>query len=298
MLPPSPDPAPRRVTIAYHSAAGGTRVVAELLAELLSVDNDTQVVDVHAAGAVDAVGSADFAVLCYPTYFLRPSLSMKEFIGRLGPADLSVYLVTTYELYTENCLRACASLVKDRGMTVVGSAAVRAPGTDLACVAPDWLIPWLYRFERGLSRKLRSIAADIRAAAGGEVRERIPHTKWYTPLAQVLQRGLLNGFFEWRGRIRIIPERCSACGACVSGCARGGWVKEGSSIRHRPERCELCTRCIHRCPQDAVVLLHQARDYRRLDARLYARLKAEARAALLEQPAGTSRHGVMKRGGE
>ena len=277
-----PPPNSSRVSVAYHSAAGGTRLVAELLAELLSGDYDAQPVDIHAAGAAAAVNAADFTVLCYPTYFLRPSLSMQEFISRLEPDDRPrrVFLVTTYELYTENCLRACARLVKDKGMTVLGTAAVRAPGSDLTCVFPDWLCPWLYRFEKGFGAKLSAIAGDIRAKARNGGQERIPRPKWYTPFAQALQHGFLNSFFEWRNRIRVIPERCSACGACVSGCARGGWMKEGEEMRHDPERCELCTRCIHHCPRNAIVLSRYLKDNKRLDARLYAQLKAEARAAI------------------
>lgn len=282
---------PSRIAVVYHSAAGGTRLVAELLTELLSEDHGVEVMDIHAPGTVDAVSAADFTVLCYPTYFLRPSLSMQEFIRRLEPADppRRAFLVTTYELYSENCLRACARLVKDRGMTVLGTAAVRAPGSDLTCVFPDWLCPWLYRFERGFGAKLSAIADAIRTTARNGGQERIPRTKWYTPFAQVLQHGFLNGFFEWRNRIRVIPERCSACGACVSGCARGGWIKEGEGMRHNPERCELCTRCIHHCPRNAIVLSRHLKDNKRLDTRLYARLKAEASAALARPRQGYDR---------
>ena len=296
MPPPNSSPNRGRMAVVYHSAAGGTRLVAELVAELLSADHETTAIDIHAAGAADAVGGADFTVLCYPTYFLRPSRSMQEFISRLEPADRPVYLVTTYELYTENSLRACARLVKDKGMTVVGSAAIRAPGSDLTCVFPDWLCPWLYRFEKGFGAKLSAIAGEIQASASNGGQEMIPRPKWYTPFAQVLQHGFLNSFFEWRSRIRVIPERCSACGACVSGCARGGWMKEGEQMRHDPQRCELCTRCIHRCPRNAIVLSRRLKDNKRLDARLYARLKAEARTALAggEEPHARAARGARE----
>ncbi len=281
-LPPNPSGGRRSLAIVYHSAAGGTRLVAELLAELLSADHDVKAWDIHAEGAAAAVGEAGFLVLCYPTYFLRPSPSIREFIGRLDPAarPRPVYLLTTYELYSENSLRACARLVKAKGMTVTGSAAIRAPGSDLTCLFPERLFPALYRFEKGLGSKLLAAAAEIRALALDGGRERNPRIKWYTPLAQVLQRGFLDGFFGWRKKMRILPERCTACGTCVSGCDRGAMVKDGPGIRHDWERCELCTRCIHRCPRKAVVLRPRVKDNRRLDARLYARLKAEARAGL------------------
>jgi ferredoxin len=270
------------MAIMYHSAAGGTRLVAELLGELLSTDHDVRATGIYDPGAVDAAEGSDFIVLCYPTYFLRPSRSMKEFIDRLVQSDRprAAYLVTTYELYAENSLRACALLLRNKGIIVTGSAGIRAPGSDLTCVVPDWLCPWLYRFGRGLPERLRSIAHEVQALARRGGRERLPRPKWYTPIAQALQRGFLDGFFEWRKRIRILSDRCSDCGACVSGCFRRAWVREGLQIRHDPERCELCTRCIHHCPRNAIVLSYYLKDNKRLDARRYARLKAMARTAL------------------
>lgn len=277
-----------RVAIVYHSAAGGTRLVAELVAEILSTDHDVTAAGIYEAGAVDAIDGSDFIVLCYPTYFLRPSPSMKEFISRLEPADRPrrAYLVTTYELYAENSLRVCALLLRDKGLTVTGSAAIRAPGADLTCVIPERLCSWLYRFQKDLPGRLRSIAEEVQALARDGGRERVPWPKWYTPFAQVLQRGLLDGFFEWRKRIRILPERCTDCGACLSVCFRGAWGREGTVLRHDPSRCELCTRCIHRCPRSAIVLSRWGKDNKRLDARLYARLKEAARAALLPPGGG------------
>ena len=282
-LPRALDPDRRRIAILYHSAAGGTRLVAELLGEHLGMDHEVSAASIYQPDAVRAAEGADLVVFCYPTYFLRPSRSMKEFIERLPAPRLAApdrprpaYLVTTYELYTENSLRACGLLLKARGMFVAGSASVRAPGSDLTCVLPDWLCPWLYRFGRGFPEKLQSIADEIRMLARHGGPERLPAPKWYTPFAQALQHGLLDGFIEWRDRIRILPDRCTDCGVCVKSCDRGAWERDGGAIRHRPERCELCTRCIHRCPRNAIVLSDSLKDNKRLDARHYALLKAAA----------------------
>lgn len=273
-----------RVAIVYHSAAGGTRLVAELLAELLSPGHVVTAAGIYDAGAVDAMEASDVVVLCYPTHFLRPSRSMKEFIGRLAPSarPRPVFLVSTYELYAENSLRVCALLLREKGMTVAGSAAIRSPGSDLTCIIPERLCPWLYRFQKGLPKRLRSIAGSVERLGRDGGRERLPWPKWYTPLAQVLQRSLLDRFFECRKRIRILPERCSDCGGCVAVCFRGAWTRDGDGreLRHDASRCELCTRCIHRCPRSAIVLSAWVKDNRRLDPGLYARLKEAAREAL------------------
>ncbi len=280
---PSPELARKTVSILYHSAAGGTQLVAELVAELLSVDLRARATSIYSSDALGEASGSDFVVFCYPTYFLRPSPSMREFIDRpeLRARGRAAFLVTTYELYAENSLRACAMSLRTKGWVVAGSAAIRAPGSDLTCVIPDRLCGWLYRFEPRFPDRLRSIAQEIRARAqGGACRDRLPHWKWYTPLAQALQRGLLDGFIEWRRRIRILEDRCSDCDVCVSRCHRGAWIREGGQLRHDPERCELCTRCIHHCPQNAIVLMPLLRNNRRLDVRHFRSLEVRARQAL------------------
>jgi ferredoxin len=210
---------------------------------------------------------------------------MTEFINRLAKrcSGKPVYLTTTYELYTENSLRACAIAAKNNGMVVVGSAALRAPGSDLTCVLPDWLCAALYRFERRFPAKLSSAARRIATLAVHGGREQIPRMKWYTPVAHALQRAFFDGFLESRNHIRILPERCTDCGACIARCHRGAWVRSDDGITHRPDRCELCTACIHHCPELAIVLAPVLKNNRRLDARHYAGLKNRIRKALVRR---------------
>jgi MinD superfamily P-loop ATPase containing an inserted ferredoxin domain len=274
----------RSISIIYHSGSGGTALIARLLERLLSERATARVASVAEPGALTSARDSDFLVLLYPTYFLRPSASMREFIERIGPfaPAKAAYLVATYELYTENSIRACALALKERGVSVVGSRALRSPGSDATCVLPDWACPWLYRFEPRLPVKLASIAAEIEALAREDSAESIPAPKWYTPFAQFAQLTLLNRFERCRGRIRVLDERCSRCGACVAMCDRDAWVMAENGPRHVSERCELCTRCIHRCPSKALVILGPLKDNRRLDARLYAALGDQASRALAE----------------
>jgi ferredoxin len=282
-----------RIELLYFSGTGGTRLAAELLAELLSPEAEARATDIYDPAALERAAEADLLVLLYPTYFLRPAPSMREFVARLGPFDppKRAYLVTTYELYSENSLRSCALALKARGVAVLGSGALRSPGSDPTCLLPGSLVPWLYRFEGGFPRKLRRIAREL-AELAGEIaalgtgaadadRERVPAPTWYTPFAQLLQVLVLNRFEGWRDRIRVLPERCSLCGACAACCDRGAWTMAEGLPSHDPGRCELCTRCLHRCPGKAIVLIGALKDNRRLDRRLFSVLSREAREALL-----------------
>jgi ferredoxin len=281
----------KRISLVYYSGTGGTRLVAELLGELLSERNEIRVLPVSDTRAAAEVAEADFPVFLYPTFFLRPAPSMREFIGRIGPfaPPRDAYVVTTYELYAENSIRAAALALKARGVAVTGSRAVRAPGSDVTCLVPSRLTPWLYRFEKAWPRKLLSIAAEIDDLAGGRPRgASIPAPKWYTPFAQLLQLTILNGFEGWRGKFRVLGDRCSLCGACVAGCDRRAWELSAGVLLHIPERCELCLRCAHHCPRKAIVLIEGLKDNRRLDRRLYASLKEETRRVLNGGKRGTA----------
>jgi ferredoxin/flavodoxin len=271
------------IAILYYSAAGGTRLVAELLGELLTPLAVTTVISIEKETAAKAIRDADFSILCFPTWFLKPAKLMRDFVAGLDLRDrpTRVYLVATYEFYPENAARVLALMLAERGASVAGSMAIRAPGSDLTCVLPDWLVPGLYRFEARLETKLTAIVEEIRVCTSTEGSGgAIPRPKWYTPFAWLLQRLLLDRFIESRFRIRALEDRCNGCGACVAGCHRGAWILEGGAPRHRAEGCDLCTRCIHHCPKKAIVLVEAFKDNRRLDARLYRSLGEAARRGL------------------
>lgn len=287
------------VVILYFSGVGGTKVIAELLGRLLAqrIARECEVRSIEEEGAADAAARAGFLVLCYPTYFLKPAPAMRDFILSLPPSaeGRRVALVTSYELYTGNSNRVAAGLLGGRGFDVAGAYELRAPGSDVTCVVPDWACGWLYRFETRFPRKIaeiaqrvaalanslpagdapaRSSAADLPPAANG-----IPSPKWYTPLAWPLQVLFLDGFIRWKDRMKVLEERCSGCDLCVRECHRGAWCRTGTGLEHRGETCDLCLRCVHHCPGRAIVLKKGLKDNRRLDGALYRALSREAEKA-------------------
>jgi ferredoxin len=270
----------RRISILYFSGTGGTAMVAELLGDLLSDAGEVAIASIHDARARALARDPGFLVLCYPTYFLRPAPSMRRFVATLGPFELprAAYVVTTYELYPENSIRACASTLKDRGLIVTGSRAIRSPGSDVTCMLPGWACPWLYRFGRSFPRVLRSVAGEIAALSRAEApRESVPGVKWYTPLARVLQVLVFDRFTGRLGSFRVLPDRCTLCGQCVAACHRGALSVTEGSLGHDPDRCELCMRCIHNCPNRAIVLAEALKDNPRLDGERYASLRESYR---------------------
>jgi ferredoxin/flavodoxin len=276
-------PSSKKLVFLYFSGTGGTRLVAELLGELVSEKFECSAVSIEDDRARLAASDSDLIVLLYPTYYLKPAPSMLEFAENLGPfgRPKTAYLVTTYELYAENSIRRLAQVLKRRGCVVAGSARVRAPGSDVTAALPGFLIPWWYRFEKKLPDKLRRIAVELTSIAqAGTTRESIPRLKWYTPFSQLLQILFFNRFDLFKRHFRVLRDRCTRCGACVGMCSRKAWSMGGEGPVHDYGRCELCCRCIHRCPKGAIVILKAFRNNRRLDEAFFARLGAEARSRL------------------
>ncbi len=267
------------VAVLYFSGVGGTEVAARLLGRLIGPAAPCEVLSVEDPRAAALAAAPGLLVLCYPTYFLKPAPVMADFLRGIpeGRGERRAVLVTTYELYTGNSNRRAALLLRDRGIPVLGSYALRAPGTDVTCVVPDRMCGWLYRFERGFPRKAARIARRVAEfSAAPPASGRIPAPKWYTPLAWILQVLALDGFIRFRDRIRVLGDRCNSCGLCVRDCPRGAWRRTEAGLEHSGGLCDLCTRCVHRCPRKALVLVDRLKDNRRLDPALYGALRREA----------------------
>lgn len=60
------------------------------------------------------------------------------------------------------------------------------------------------------------------------------------------------------GRVEIVVERCTLCGACGTACPTSALqLGEGAGetvLRHEPSACVACGRCVGACPEDALAV--------------------------------------------
>src|SRR5512138_1636677 len=98
-----------KFALLYFSATGGTKLLAELLLELLGTESG-ETLDIHDPAARDALRDADFSVFCFPTYFLKPARPMVEFVEsvRAAGGGRRAFVLATCELYSENSPRRLA----------------------------------------------------------------------------------------------------------------------------------------------------------------------------------------------
>lgn len=67
---------------------------------------------------------------------------------------------------------------------------------------------------------------------------------------------------NFRGRVRIEPDLCRGCGACVRDCPAFGLELERDSrdefrLIHYPDRCICCGQCEESCRFDAIYLTNE-----------------------------------------
>lgn len=280
----------KRIGIFYHSGTGGTRTVAEALAGVLSARHEVGVHDIHHADCREP-SRWHLLVFGYPTFFLRSTPSMDEYVASMPPLaeDTPAFVFTTAALYAENSARRFCLGLEKKGIRPIGAVDIRSPASDGTLTSPPLFAPSLYSFEKRAARKILKAASIISTeldSAPDTVsrRRRIPPAKWYTPFVLLPQLLLFNGFIKMKDRLRASPDRCVRCGRCARGCPRKAWTIDGGLPRHDGQRCELCLRCVHHCPRKAIGWDEKMMDRTRLTEELH-RLKKEELRARIEQAA-------------
>jgi ferredoxin/flavodoxin len=262
----------KTAAIVYHSGTGGTRTIAELLALLIVPSCEVRLIEAG-HGASGAGLNADILVFGYPTFYLKPTPTILDFVATLPrfTTPRPAFVFTTLALYAENSLRRFTAVLREKNVYVFGSAEIKSPASDGSLTLPEGFAPSFYRFERRTAAKISAMAQSvIRALDGGVPHRRIPRVKWYTPLAQVMQVLYFNRFERMRFYLRAEADRCTRCGRCVIACPRRAWR---APFDHSGDACDLCLRCVHHCPRRAIGWDRSMIDKRRLTPALHWELK-------------------------
>lgn len=61
-----------------------------------------------------------------------------------------------------------------------------------------------------------------------------------------------------RPQVQVFPERCIACGACVTACPSGAHAREGGRGVFQRDRCQACGACTRGCYAQCLVLVGRA----------------------------------------
>ncbi len=267
-----------KIAIYYHTGAGSTGMIGEVLKELLSDGHDVGFIRIDNSCDYTKMSSYDFLIFGYPVFGFNVSDSMREFAERIPPVESvkKCFIFTTFALASGNSIRKLANILERKNILCCGYLKIKAPASDGSLMFPEnW--KWPRRFEKKAPVKTEKAAAEIRKEiASLKFRLKKPiykflwvgWEKFFLAMALPQEKAFIRA-------IHILEDRCTKCNLCVSECRRGCWTKTADIPQFHYEQCELCLGCIHHCPAAAITFLKKPIDNPRLNRKFFMKKKEE-----------------------
>ena len=244
----------------YFSGTGNT----EFIAKLFSHNMNAKCLSIEADVNFEAeIKNNDTIAICYPVYFSRVPLIMREFIVKhlTDFKGKKLIVFATQLILSGDGARVLYNLFPENHVEIIYAEHFFMPNN--VCNTPVLPQPSRKNIERCKKRaetKMYRICQNIKS---GKVVKR-----GFTVVGRVLglPQGLpwqkdtssavvAKGTLEHKAKQGIkIHKDCNACGACVPICPMKNLELQGEHVIHN-NNCTACYRCINLCPKQAITLI-------------------------------------------
>ncbi len=259
------------ILILYHSGAGCTKTISEVIYSNLIKDFEINSISInHPELSYQILCEYEILVLGFPTYHCRPSLSMLEFIRKITVFDqpLKAFVFTTFGLYSGNSLRIAIKQLYKKNIITLDYMRIKSPASDGAIILLSFL-PFIFSFAKNSKHRIIKFISAIRKSHQTTSKLKIPHFKWYVPLNYINDvMGRIN-FNRYKKNLHIIEKRCINCQWCVKNCDRDCWIDGEITPKFYQKNCEFCLKCVHNCPRMAIVFSDKLKDKPRLNKNFF-----------------------------
>ncbi len=262
-----------KILILYHSGAGNTKLVSEILLNRLKQTHQVEISHVKKEYENTRLQQFDLLIFGFPTHHAAPTLTMTEYINRLNKFDQPIksFIFTTYGLYPGNSLRIMAKLLQTKNIKVIDYEEFKAPATDGVLLFTDKL-KFMFEFEKKLQEKINRFVAQIENFQN-LTPKKLPPYKWYEPLNNLVKPLGMKYYEKLKSQMHIDPDLCTNCNLCVTVCDRSAWQSGNPIPEFVLDNCEFCLECVHKCPTQAIIFSDFMKDKPRLNKRFYHNLK-------------------------
>lgn len=262
----------KRIMIFYHSGAGSTKTIGEVLKEKLSAAFEVEIQRVEKNFDYGLIKSYDFLIFGFPVYGLEASQSMKEFVEAMPASGepKKCFIYSTSALASANSISKLAQKLYEKNIITTGYMRISAPASDGALMFPaswQWVRSYRKRTPEKMDNAVLEIAQTVQAP---DLKSNMPPYRHYWGVVEKLLLKSLRkqeqGFME---ALRIGEERCTNCNYCVSVCKRGCITGGDKHPEINVENCELCLGCVHHCPNKAITISRKYIDNPRLNEKFF-----------------------------
>jgi ferredoxin len=244
----------KSIRIDYYTGTGGSKMVAELLAEKLKNDNCHVEVNRIYRDNINGIQrpDTDYYILIFAVHSFNAPQPIYEWVEHLSGNNCNTAVISVsgggHVMTNTACRCKTVKLLKKNGFNVVYEDMVRMPNNWMK--APD---------EKKYTRILSKLPNKIDTIAQTIISEKRSKKViyWIDYLVSALGEAEKKGTHKFGNGIKIL-DTCTACGLCAKNCCSSNIQLEKQDTKDvtaRPKfgnRCDMCLGCVYNCPQKAL----------------------------------------------
>ncbi|MCL2290771.1 MAG: EFR1 family ferrodoxin [Bacteroidetes bacterium] len=237
----------KNIRIDYHTGTGGTKLVAELLAEKLKNNNTNVEVNRIFRDKINGINeiNIDYYILIFPVHSFCAPKPIYEWIEHLAGNHCKTAVISVSG--GGNVLSNTASrvktvkLLKKSNFNITFEEMIRMPN--------NWMkAPGKKKYTSILSKLPNEIETISQIVLAEKKQRKIIY--WIDYLLSALGELEKKSTRKFGNRINVL-DTCNSCGLCAKNCCSSNIIIENQ----RPKigsRCDMCLGCIYNCPRKAL----------------------------------------------
>ena len=244
----------KNIRIDYYTGTGGSKLVAELLADKLKNENrNIEVNRIYRNNIAEVENlETDYYILIFPVHSFNAPKPIYEWIEHLAGNRCQTAVISVSGggnvISNSACRCKTVKLLKKCNFSVVYEEMVRMPN--------NWMkAPGKKKCTRILS-KLPDKIAKISQTIVAEKRKK-KAVYWIDYLISALGEAEKKGTQCFGNGLKVL-DACTGCGLCSKNCCSSNILMENqteSNVHGNPKfgnHCDMCFGCVYNCPQKAL----------------------------------------------
>jgi ferredoxin len=237
----------KNIRIDYHTGTGGSKLVAELLAEKLK-NNDFQVeINRIFRNKIEENNecNADYYILIFPIHSFNAPKPVYEWVEHLAGNRCKTAIISVSgggDVFSNTASRCkTVKLLKKSNFNVIFQEMIRMPN--------NWMkAPGEEKYKRILSKLPNQIDTIVQAVLSEKKQRKFIY--WIDYLISALGEVEKKGTRKFGNAIKVL-DSCNGCGLCAKNCCSSNIHIENLKFIIGT-RCDMCLGCIYNCPQKAL----------------------------------------------
>jgi len=237
----------KKIRIDYHTGTGGSKYIAELLAEKLTCSDVSVEINRILRDNIngDSEVCADYYVLIFPVHSFVAPKPIYEWVEHLKSDRCKTAVIAVSgggNIITNTASRQkTVRLLKKKNFNVIYEEMVRMPN--------NWMkAPNEKKYTRILSKLPNKIEQISQTIIAEKRKKKVIY--WIDYLIAALGELTKNSTHKFGNGIKVL-ESCTGCELCAKNCCSSN-IQMEMNLPTFGNRCDMCLGCIYNCPQKAL----------------------------------------------